>query len=106
MAIGDGIQDQTMRFMSAMGKNVIVVGEEDWFQAGGSVARLTPSVMGLITAAAPEEEGPGDGGVGSGGVGSGDAVFGDGTSAVGGEAAGDIEAAGWQEWSDGPRRIA
>jgi hypothetical protein len=26
VAIGDGIQDQTMRFMSAMGKNVIVVG--------------------------------------------------------------------------------
>ncbi|HHX28166.1 MAG TPA: ABC transporter permease [Firmicutes bacterium] len=36
-----------MRFMSAMGKNVIVVGEEDWFKAGGSVTRLTPSGRGL-----------------------------------------------------------
>lgn len=36
-----------MRFMSAMGKNVIVVGEEDWFKAGGSVTRFTPSVRGL-----------------------------------------------------------
>jgi putative ABC transport system permease protein len=65
VAVGDGIQDQTLRFMSAVGKNVIVVREEDWFQAGGSVTRLTPSVLGQ----------------------------------VGDEAAGDIEAAGWQEWA-------
>ena len=100
VAIGDGIQDQTMRFMSAMGKNVIVVEEEDWFEAGGSVTRLTPSVMGLIKGgAAFKGEAAGAGGEGSGSMGLGDAVLGGSTTDVGVEVADDIEAAGWQEWA-------